>query len=140
MDWLRSGNPPSHSPWEGFGQAGSTPEIRERHRQPKGAKLMHLTHPGESKATGRRVDPRYAPLLVPAIMAIAISLVVSLVQAIVRLGFTPSLVPAWLTSFAIGVIVAVPTAILVAPRAQRLVSHLTGPPPRPTQDDGCFDR
>jgi hypothetical protein len=65
-------------------------EIRERHRQPKGAKLMHPTHPGESKATARRVDPKYASLLVPAIMAIAISLVVSLVQTIVRLGFAPT--------------------------------------------------
>jgi hypothetical protein len=110
---------------------GRTTEIRERHRRPKGAKLMHSAHPGESKAAPRRLDPRYASLLVPVIMAIAISLVVSLVQAIIRLGFTPSLVPAWLTSFGIGVIVAVPTAILVAPCAQRLVSHLTGPPPRP---------
>jgi hypothetical protein len=87
---------------------------------------MHPTHPGESKVTARRVDPRYARLLVPTIMAVAISLVVSLVQAIVRLGFTPGLVPAWLTSFGLGVIVAVPTAVLVSPYAQRLASHLTG--------------
>jgi hypothetical protein len=39
------------------------------------------------------------------------------------------LVSAWLTSFAIGVVVAVPTAILVAPNAQRLVSRLTGGTP-----------
>ena len=119
---------------------GKTTQIRERHRQPKGAKLMHPAHPGESKATARRVDPKYASLLVPAIMAIAISLVVSLVQTIVRLGFAPRLVTAWLTSFGLGVIVAVPTAILVAPHAQRLVSRLTGPPRQPTQDDGCLDR
>ena len=91
---------------------------------------MHPTHPGESKVTARRVDPRYARLLVPTIMAIAISLVVSLVQSIVRVGFTPSLVPAWLSSFALGVIVAVPTAVLVAPYAQRLATHLAGPPRR----------
>ena len=58
-------------------------------------------------------------------MAIAMSLVMSLVQTLARLGFTPSLASAWLTSFAIGVAVAIPTAILVAPRAQRLASHLT---------------
>ncbi|SRR6266567_2053294 len=139
MDWLGSGNPPSYSPPEGFRQVGETTEIRERHRRSKGAKLMHPTHPGESSVTARHVDPRYAPLLVPTIMAIAISLVVSLVQAIVRVGFTPSLVPAWLNSFGLGVIVAVPTAVLVAPHAQRLVSRLTGTPRRPTQDDGCFD-
>jgi hypothetical protein len=40
--------------------------------------------------------------------------------------WAPNLVSAWLTLFAIGVVVAVPTAILAAPRAQRLVSRLTG--------------
>jgi hypothetical protein len=45
---------------------------------------------------------------------------------IARLGFTANLAAAWLTSFAIGVVVAIPTAILVAPAARRLVSHLTG--------------
>ena len=91
---------------------------------------MHPAHPGESKVTVRRVDPRYARLLVPTIMAIAISLVVSLAQTIIRLGFTPGLVPAWLSSFGIGVVFAVPTAVLVSPYAQRLASHLTGPPSR----------
>jgi integral membrane sensor domain MASE1 len=57
------------------------------------------------------------------------SLVMSLVQTLVRLGLAPNLVSAWLTSFAIGVVVAVPTAILVAPNAQRLVSRLTGGTP-----------
>jgi hypothetical protein len=41
------------------------------------------------------------------------------------------LVPAWLSSFAVAVIVAVPTAVLVAPHAQRLVSRITRPPRRP---------
>ncbi len=81
---------------------------------------------GEARATGRRLDPKYAPLLVPAIMAVAMSFVMSPVMTAVRLGFAPNLVSAWLTSFAIGVIVAIPTAILVSPRAQRLVGHLTG--------------
>jgi hypothetical protein len=29
MDWLRSGNPPSHLPREGFKQVGNTTVIRE---------------------------------------------------------------------------------------------------------------
>lgn len=70
-----------------------------------------------------RLDPKYAPLLIPAIMALAMSFVMSLVQTIARLGSTPNLASAWLTSFAIGVAVAIPTAILVAPGAQRLVSN-----------------
>jgi Protein of unknown function (DUF2798) len=70
----------------------------------------------------------------PAIMAIAMSFVMSLVQTIVRLGFTPNLVSAWLASFAIGVAVAIPTAILVAPGAQRLVNGLTGAPRRSPPD------
>ena len=50
-------------------------------------------------------------------MAIAMSFVMSLVQTIARLGFAPNLASAWLTSFAIGAAVAIPTAILVAPPA-----------------------
>ena len=86
------------------------------------------------------LTPRYAPLLVPAIMAIVISLAVSLVETIVRLGFTSHLASAWLTSFAIAVIVAVPTAVLVAPHAQRLVSRITRPPRRSAQAAGCPER
>ena len=79
-------------------------------------------------------DLEYAPILVPAIMAIAMSFVMSLVQTVARLGFTPNLASAWLTSFAIGVAVAMPTAILGAPRAQRLVGKLTGAPRRSPPD------
>ncbi len=68
-------------------------EIRG-HRQPQAAELVHRIHPGKSKASTRRADPRYAPLLVSAIMTFVISLAVSLVETIVRLGFTSSLVPA----------------------------------------------
>ena len=91
---------------------------------------MTSAPPGQPRATGRRLDPKYAPILIPAIMAIAMSFV----QTIARLGFTPNLASAWLTSFAIGVAVAIPTAILVAPRAQRLVGNLTGAPRRSPPD------
>src|SRR6266699_3122266 len=70
--------------------------------------------------TSRRLDPKYTPILVPASMAVAMSLVLSLVQTIVRIWFVPNLMSVWLTSFAIGVIMAIPTVILVAPHAQRL--------------------
>jgi hypothetical protein len=49
--------------------------------------------------TGRRLDPKYAPLLVPAIMAVTMSFVMSLVLTTAQLGFAPNLVSAWLTSF-----------------------------------------
>jgi len=139
MDWLGSGNLPSYSPGEGFRHVSKTPEIRG-HRQPQAAELVRRAHRGESGASARRVDPRYAPPLVSAIMAIVISLAVSLVETIVRLGFTSSLVPAWLSSFAVAVIVAVPTAVLVAPHAQRLVSRITRPPRRSAQAGGCPER
>ena len=61
-------------------------------------------------------------------MATIMSLVMSLVMTITRLGFAPNLLGAWLTSFAFGVSIAAPTAILVAPGAQRLVGRLTGTP------------
>ena len=95
---------------------------------------MNPTTPAAAQTAGRRLDPKYMPLLIPAIMATAMSFTMSLVQTVARLGFTASLPSAWLTSFAIGLAVAIPTAILVAPRARRLASHLTGPPrPQPPQ-------
>ena len=81
---------------------------------------------GRGQGGGPRIDPKYARLLLPAVMAAAMSLVMSLVDTIVRFGFAPNLVWAWLSSFAIGVVVAAPTAILIAPAAQRLVGQLTG--------------
>jgi uncharacterized protein DUF2798 len=139
MDWLGSGNLPSHLPGEGFRHVSKIPEIRG-HRQPQAAELVHRAHRGESGASARRIDPRYAPPLVSAIMAIVISLAVSLVETIVRLGFTSRLVPAWLSSFVVAVIVAVPTAVLVAPHAQRLVSRITRPTRRSAQAGGCPER
>ena len=75
---------------------------------------------------GPRLDPKYARVLLPAVMASAMSLVMSLVDTIARVGFAANLVSAWLGSFAVGVVVAAPTAILIAPAAQRLVGQLTG--------------
>jgi uncharacterized protein DUF2798 len=66
-------------------------------------------------------------------MAIAMSFVMSLAHAIARLGFTPNLASAWLTSFAVGVAVAIPTAILIAP-ARPLAGNLTGAPRRSPPD------
>lgn len=74
---------------------------------------------------GPWIDPEYARVLVPAVMATAMSLV----DTIVRVGLASNLVSAWLGSFAVGVVVAAPTAILLAPAAQRLVGQLTGGQP-----------
>jgi integral membrane sensor domain MASE1 len=87
---------------------------------------MKPARQGEAGGDVRRIDPKHARLLLPAIMATVMSFVMSLVETIARLGFAPDLVPAWLASFAIGVVVAAPTAVLVAPAAQRLVGCLTG--------------
>jgi Protein of unknown function (DUF2798) len=89
---------------------------------------MTPTHAAPRRAGARRLDPKYARFLVPALMATIMSLVMSGVETITRLGLAPNLLGAWLTSFAIGVSIAAPTAILVAPAAQRLVGHLTGAP------------
>ena len=91
---------------------------------------MNTTHPGQASGDVRHADRKHARLMLPAIMATVMSFVMSLVETIARLGFAPDLVSAWLTSFAIGVVVAAPTAILIAPGAQRLVGHLTGAPRR----------
>jgi len=89
---------------------------------------MNPAPPARARPAGRRVDPKYTPFLVPAIMAIAMPFVMSLVQTIARLGFAANLASAWLTSFANGAAVAIPTAIFVVPSARRLAGHLTGTP------------
>jgi hypothetical protein len=137
INLLANGNPLSQSPREGLGHVHKTTEI-QGHRQPRAAKLVYPADRGEPRAAARRVDPKYAPRLAPAITAIAISLVVSLVETIVRIGFTPALVADWLMSFGVSVIVAVPTAVLVAPRAQRLVSRITERSTRPGPPDGSI--
>jgi hypothetical protein len=89
---------------------------------------MTPTRAAQARPGARRLDPKYARFLLPALMATGMSLVMSGVETITRLGFAPNLPSAWLTSFALGVSIAAPTAILVAPGAQRLVGHLTGTP------------
>jgi hypothetical protein len=86
---------------------------------------MNPHPPRAARAPARLRDPKYAPRLVLAIMAIAMSLVMSLVETIIRRGLAPNLLSAWLSLFALGVVVAVPTAVLLAPGAQRLVRHFT---------------
>ena len=77
--------------------------------------------------SNRRISPQYATVLFPTIMAISMSFVMSLVITIIRLGFVPQLMSAWLTTFAIGAPVAIPTAILVSPFAQRLARAMRRP-------------
>jgi Protein of unknown function (DUF2798) len=87
----------------------------------------HDSNPFETGGGGRlRVDPKFSTVLLPAVMAAAMSLVMSLVDTIVRLGLAPALLSTWLGSFAIGVVVPAPTAILIGPAAQGLVGQFTG--------------
>jgi hypothetical protein len=71
---------------------------------------------GNPRQQAGALDPKCAPLLIPAIMAIAMSFVIPSCRPSPGSGSHPNLASAWLTSFAIGVAVAIPTAILVAPR------------------------
>jgi hypothetical protein len=121
-----NGDPREPGPSWRSGTTGQARHQEEHDPYAKAATLMNPNPPGEARATAHRVDPKYAPVLIPAIMAIAMSLV----SAIARHGLAPTLVPAWLTSFALGVVVAVATAILVASPVQRLVGYLTGAPRR----------
>src|SRR5262249_42045378 len=78
---------------------------------------------GRRRGSGRRPGMNYA---LPAVMATAMSLVVSWAETIVRVGLAANLPMAWLSSFVITVVVATPTAILVAPPAQRLARWVSG--------------
>ena len=87
--------------------------------------------PGHAEATARRLDPKIRNVPGPRDHGHRDVAGTDPRQA----RFPPNLVSAWLTSFAIGVVVAVPTAILVAPPVQRLVGQLTGPLRHPPPED-----
>ena len=74
--------------------------------------------------------PQYMHLIRPTIMAVLMSFTMSFVITAVRLGFVPNLLAAWPKAFGSGVIIAIPTAILVAPHAQHLVGYLISTPKR----------
>jgi Protein of unknown function (DUF2798) len=81
-------------------------------------------------------QPKFASVLVPAVMALAMSFTMSLVTTTIRLGLVPNLLAAWLNAFAIGAVVAIPTAILVSPLARRLSGRLTHLSPVSQPPDG----
>jgi hypothetical protein len=67
---------------------------------------------------------RTVRILLPTVMAGTLCAVMSTVETLVHAGHGEGLVTAWLGSFALGIAVAVPTAVAIGPTAQRLVARL----------------
>ncbi len=59
------------------------------------------------------------------IMALAMSFTMSTVMTIANVGFVHNFLVVWLRGFAIGTVVATPTAFLVAPLAKKLANRMS---------------
>jgi Protein of unknown function (DUF2798) len=113
--------------------AAAPPRHREdcRDKTSNRGAALRPSPPAEPTPSARRIDPKYTPIPVSTVTAVVMSFTMSLFQRVVRIGLVPGLLSARLTSFAIGLVVSIPTAIVAAPRAQRLARYFTGDPRRP---------
>ena len=71
------------------------------------------------------ISKKYAQLLFVTIMGLSMSAIMSFAFTAFRSGFNDSFFVAWMESFLLGSIIAIPTAMFVAPLAQKLVQRMT---------------
>ncbi len=71
------------------------------------------------------MNKKYAPYLFAAIMSVMMGFVMSLAMTIIVTGIDDGFIHRWLKALIIGICVAFPTAIVIAPIAQKIVNRLT---------------
>ncbi|OMH33986.1 DUF2798 domain-containing protein [Motiliproteus sp. MSK22-1] len=71
------------------------------------------------------ISKKYAQLVFVTIMGLSMSAIMSFAFTAFRSGFNGSFFVAWMESFILGGIIAIPTAMVVAPLAQKLVRRIT---------------
>lgn len=62
--------------------------------------------------------------LFPCCMALCMSFVMSFIMLIVNIGFHQEFFVLWLRSFTIASLVAIPTALFIAPKIRKLVNFI----------------
>jgi len=72
-----------------------------------------------------RFDKKYSTVLFVTIMVFIMSMVISLALTVARGGFASGFFGIWLRGWALGGIVAWPTAMLVVPATRRIVGKIT---------------
>lgn len=63
-------------------------------------------------------------LLFPILMAFFMSLIMSAVVTLINFGLTAQFPLMWIRAFAVSFVVAVPTAMFVAPLVQKIVANI----------------
>lgn len=71
-----------------------------------------------------KLQKKYAAYIFATIMAIAMGFFMSFFLTWINTGFTNNFILRWLKSFALGVLIAFPTSLIVAPIAQRIVKKV----------------
>lgn len=72
------------------------------------------------------MDKRYAPYIFATIMSVAMGFFMSFFLTWINTGLAGGFFIRWMKSFGIGVLVAFPISLIVAPVAQRIVYKLVG--------------
>jgi hypothetical protein len=70
------------------------------------------------------MNKKYAPYLFAAVMSVMMGLVMSFAITIINTGIDDGFIHRWLKALIIGICVAFPTAIVIAPIAQKIVGRL----------------
>jgi hypothetical protein len=70
------------------------------------------------------MEKRSAPFLFASIMAVAMGFMMSLFVTLVNTGLTSRFSLMWMRAIAVSVAIALPTSMLVAPFAQKLVGRI----------------
>jgi len=72
------------------------------------------------------IHKKYTPILFSVVMAFFMALTMSFVMTLLNLGPVPFFMAAWMRSFAVGFLVALPVSLLMNPLIRKIVGRLTG--------------
>ena len=73
------------------------------------------------------IPRKYSPLLFATLMGATMSFIMSLTLTLINVGFVSSFFQIWFRAFTMSFIVSIPTALIVAPVAQKIVAGVTRP-------------
>jgi hypothetical protein len=82
------------------------------------------------------LTPRQAQLAFVPLMVTAMSAIISFTMTVLHHGFAPGLLDAWLGSWLLAFVVALPTAWVVVPAVRGLLARLTRQPLPSTSPGG----
>ena len=67
------------------------------------------------------LSPKYRNIVAGVLMGWVMSLVTSFTMAAVNIGFSSNFIVAWIEGFVIGLLVAIPTSLIVGPIIRKVI-------------------